>query len=239
MPGQDKATARTQYTLDLAQACGQVWPHDYGVGRDHHVAGSVGQWKLVGGSSSDVDSAGALPLPAAARGLRAHDRGRADQVQAELRMALGEQGAEDARAAPDLAKIVARSCEHVSDLTLLGQAAGHQYTAEAPQHSARKEERVEDWAGRVSWLNGGVLVGHAVSTILQVAGPSFGLQLRHVVLAESGTMEPTLDLGHKSAVAAEVDLPARASLCTWDMICLTGLHFSVISRGASLHRQRP
>jgi len=70
--------------------------------------------------------------------------------QAELLMALGEQGAEDAGTA---AEVGARGREQVSDLTLLGQPAGHQHTADAPQQSARQEERVEDRAGRASWLH--------------------------------------------------------------------------------------
>jgi hypothetical protein len=54
-------------------------------------------------------------------------------VQAELPMALGEQGAEDAGTTTDLAEVGAWGGEQVSDLTLLGQAAGHQHTADATQ----------------------------------------------------------------------------------------------------------
>jgi hypothetical protein len=92
---------------------------------------------LVGGPGSDVDAAGVLPLAAAVGGLGAHDRGRVDEVQAQLRMALGEQGAEDTGAAADLAEVAARIDEQVSDLTLLGEPASHQRTADTAQQSPR------------------------------------------------------------------------------------------------------
>jgi hypothetical protein len=52
-------------------------------------------------------------------------------------MALGEQGAEDTGAAADLAEVAARIDEQVSDLTLLGEPASHQRTADTAQQSPR------------------------------------------------------------------------------------------------------
>jgi len=72
-------------------------------------------------------------LPAAVSGLCAHHRGRIEQVQTHCLMALGEQGAEDSGLAADLAEVGARGAEEVSDLALLGQAAGHQHSPDAAQ----------------------------------------------------------------------------------------------------------
>ncbi|MDQ3355133.1 MAG: hypothetical protein M3502_00095 [Actinomycetota bacterium] len=112
-------------------------------------------------------------------------------MQAELPMPLGEQGAQDAGAGADLAEVGSRSREQVSDLTLLGQAAGHQHTADAPQESARQEERVEDRAGRVPWLNGGVLFGHAVRTVALLALGRGSSRPQVVVLLSLRAFAPT------------------------------------------------
>ena len=106
-------------------------------------------------------------------------------------MPLGEQGAQDAGAGADLAEVGSRSREQVSDLTLLGQAAGHQHTADAPQESARQEERVEDRAGRVPWLNGGVLFGHAVRTVALLALGRGSSRPQVVVLLSLRAFAPT------------------------------------------------
>ena len=54
-------------------------------------------------------------------------------MQTHCLMALGEQGAEDSGLAADLAEVGARGAEEVSDLALLGQAAGHQHSPDAAQ----------------------------------------------------------------------------------------------------------
>lgn len=133
VPRENEATVRAENSFDLVQASGQVRPHDHGVCGDHGVTGRVGKGDLVSGPGRDVEPAGTLPLPAAASGLGAHDRGGIDEMQTKLGMALGEQGAEQAGPAADLAEVGAWCREEVSDFTLLGQAARHQHTANAAE----------------------------------------------------------------------------------------------------------